>query len=114
MDLVTVEFVYKCTFMFCIESVSYSALNCVDVQQTSHQVNLFLSVVDFTTCPAINRYGRQSKHFPDRNPIGADILDFVIVSNVLRNHSIRTQGTLHIRSQLRYTNDTWSLRSGRN
>jgi hypothetical protein len=33
-------------------------------------------------------------HFPDRNPIGEDILDFVILSNVLSNHSIRTLGSL--------------------
>jgi hypothetical protein len=29
-------------------------------------------------------------HFPDRNPSGAEILDFAIVSNVLSNHSIST------------------------
>jgi hypothetical protein len=36
----------------------------------------------------------QPTHFPNRNPIGADILDFAIVSNVLSNHSIRTLGSL--------------------
>jgi hypothetical protein len=36
----------------------------------------------------------QPTHFPDRNPIGADILDFAIVSNVLSIHSIRTLGSL--------------------
>jgi hypothetical protein len=36
----------------------------------------------------------QPTHFPDRNPIGVDILDFAIISNVLSNHSLRTLGTL--------------------
>jgi endonuclease/exonuclease/phosphatase family metal-dependent hydrolase len=37
----------------------------------------------------------QPTRFPDRNTIGVDILDFVIVSIVLSNHSIRTLGTLY-------------------
>jgi hypothetical protein len=36
----------------------------------------------------------QHMHFPDRNPIGEDILDFAILSNVLSNHSIHTLGSL--------------------
>jgi hypothetical protein len=36
----------------------------------------------------------QPTHFPDRNPAGADIPDFAIVSNVLFNHSIRSPGSL--------------------
>jgi hypothetical protein len=35
----------------------------------------------------------QPTHFPDRTPIGADILNFAIVSNVLSNHSIPTLGS---------------------
>jgi hypothetical protein len=32
-------------------------------------------------------------HFPDRNPVGAEILNFAIISNLLSNHSINTLGT---------------------
>jgi hypothetical protein len=56
----------------------------------------------------------QPTHFPDRNPIGVDIIDFAIVSNVLPNHSIRTLDSLHFRSPSSFTDYTWSLRSGRN
>ena len=36
----------------------------------------------------------QPTHFPDRNPAGAEILDFAILSNVLSRHSVRTLGSL--------------------
>jgi hypothetical protein len=36
----------------------------------------------------------QPTHFPDRNPAGADILHFTILSNLLSSHSGRTLGSL--------------------
>jgi endonuclease/exonuclease/phosphatase family metal-dependent hydrolase len=36
----------------------------------------------------------QPTHFPDRNPAGAEILDFVILSNVISSHSVRTISSL--------------------
>jgi hypothetical protein len=33
-------------------------------------------------------------HFPDRNPAGAEILDFAILSNILLSHSVRAPGSL--------------------
>jgi hypothetical protein len=36
----------------------------------------------------------QPTHFPDRNPAGAEILDFAILSNVLSSHSVRTLSSL--------------------
>jgi hypothetical protein len=33
-------------------------------------------------------------HFPDRNPAGAEILHFAILSNVILSHSIRTLDSL--------------------
>jgi endonuclease/exonuclease/phosphatase family metal-dependent hydrolase len=36
----------------------------------------------------------QPTHFPDRNPAGAEVLDFAILSKVHSNHSISTLGSL--------------------
>jgi hypothetical protein len=36
----------------------------------------------------------QPTHFADRNPAGAEILDFAILSNVLPSHSVRAPGSL--------------------
>jgi hypothetical protein len=36
----------------------------------------------------------QPTHFPDRNPAGAEILDFAILSNVLSSHTVRTLSSL--------------------
>jgi exonuclease III len=36
----------------------------------------------------------QPTHFPNRNPAGAEILDFAILSNIFSSHSFRTLGSL--------------------
>jgi hypothetical protein len=36
----------------------------------------------------------QATHFSDRNPAGAEILHFAVLSNLLSSHSVRTLGSL--------------------